>query len=230
VPRASHTITNNRLMSALPSEDFDQLWPDLHRVSWSTRQTLYEVGGPIEHVYFSEQGIASVVAIMADGSTSEVGMIGIEGVVGASALLGAGISSQHVIVQLPGSALRMDAGLCKAAFDLRPEVRATVLRFIDAFLALIARTAACNRLHSARQRCARWLLMASSDTMAITHEFLSFMLGVRRTGVTAIARELQRGGLIEYRHGRIRILDRHGLQTVACECYRIDHEALRRLL
>ena len=85
VPRASHTRTNNRLLAALPSEDFDQLWPDLHRVSWSTRQTLYEVGAPIEHVYFSEQGIASIVVIMADGSTSEVGMIGIEGIVGASA-------------------------------------------------------------------------------------------------------------------------------------------------
>src|SRR6516225_3047012 len=83
VPRASHT-TNNRLLSALPSEDFDQLWPDLHRVSWSTHQTLYEVGAPIEHVYFCEQGIASIVAIMADGSASEVGMIGIEGIVGAS--------------------------------------------------------------------------------------------------------------------------------------------------
>ena len=233
VPRASHT-TNNRLLSALPSEDFDQLWPDLHRVSWSTHQTLYEVGAPIEHVYFCEQGIASIVAIMADGSASEVGMIGIEGIVGASALLGAKVSSQHVIVQLPGSALRMDAALCKAAFDLRPGVRTTMLRFIDSFLALIAQTAACNRLHSARQRCARWLLMASdrieSDTIAITHEFLSFMLGIRRTGVTAIARELRRSGLIEYRHGRIRILDRHGLQAVACECYRIDHEALRRLL
>jgi len=222
------------LLAALPSEDFDQLWPDLHRVSWSTRQTLYEVGAPIEHVYFSEQGIASIVAIMADGSTSEVGMIGIEGIVGASALLGAGISSQHVIVQLPGSALRMDAALCKAAFDLRPGLRAIVLRFLDAFLALIAQTAACNRLHSARQRGARWLLMASdrigSDTMTITHEFLSFMLGVRRTGVTAIALYLQRSGLIEYRHGRISILDRHGLQAVACECYGIDHKALRRLL
>jgi CRP-like cAMP-binding protein len=161
-------------------------------------------------------------------------MIGIEGIVGVSALLGAGTSSQHVIVQIPGSALRMDAASCKAAFDLRSSVRATVLRFIDAFLILVAQTAACNRLHSARQRCARWLLMASdrieSDTMAITHEFLSFMLGVRRTGVTAIARELQRSRLIEYRHGRIRILDRHGLQAVACECYGIDHEALRRLL
>jgi CRP-like cAMP-binding protein len=171
---------------------------------------------------------------MADGSTSEVGMIGIEGIVGVSALLGAGISSQHVIVQLPGSALRMDAALCKAAFDLRLGVRATVLRFIDFFLALVTQTAACNRLHSARQRCARWLLMASdrteSDTIPITHEFLSFMLGVRRTGVTGIARELRRSGLIEYRHGRVRIRDRRGLQAVACECYGIDHKALRRLL
>ena len=234
MPRASHRTTNNRLLSALPPEDFHQLWPDLHRVSWPARQTLYEVGAPIEHVYFGEEGTASIVAMMADGSTSEVGMIGIEGMVGASALLGAETSAQQVIVQLPGSALRMDASLCKTAFDQRPSLRAVVLRFIDAFLNLIAQTAACNRLHSARQRCARWLLMASdrigSDTMPMTHEFLSFMLGVRRTGVTAIARELQRSGLIEYRHGRIRISDRYGLEAIACECYGIDHRALHRLL
>jgi CRP-like cAMP-binding protein len=234
VPRAIRPITSNRLLSALPREVLDRLWPDLHRVSWSARQSLYEIGTPIEHVYFSEEGIASIIAIMADGSTSEVGMTGIEGVVGVSALLGAELSAQHVIVQLPGSALRMDAALCKAAFDRHPGFHALVLRFVDAFLNLIAQTAACNRLHSARQRCARWLLMASdrtgSETMPMTHEFLSSMLGVRRTGVTAIARELQRTGVIQYRHGQIRIIDRAGLEAVACECYRIDHKRFRRLL
>ena len=234
MPRSSHTTTNNRLLAALPPEDFDALRPNLYRVSWSTRQTLYEVGSTIEYVYFSEAGIASIVTIMADGSTSEVGMIGIEGIVGVPALLGTEVSAQNIIVQLPGSALRMDARLCKAAFDQRPSTRAIMLRFIDAFLNMIAQTAACNRLHSARQRCARWLLMASdrieSDTMPMTHEFLSFMLGIRRTGITAIARELQRSGLIQYRHGRISISDRDGLKTVACECYSIDRQQLRRLI
>ena len=234
MPRASRPITNNRLLSALSCDELDRLWPDLHRVSWSARQSLYEVGAPIEHVYFSERGIASIITIMADGATSEVGMTGVEGVVGVSALLGAELAAQHVIVQLPGRALRMDAALCKAAFDQHPRFHGLVLRFLDAFLYLFALTAACNRLHPARQRCARWLLMASdrigSDTMPMTHEFLSSMLGVRRTGVTAIARELQRAGVIQYRHGQIRIIDRAGLKEVACECYRIDHERFHRLV
>jgi CRP-like cAMP-binding protein len=232
MPAASRMIRRNRLLAALPVEELDRLSPDLHPVSWSMQQTLYEVGGPIEHVYFVEQGLACIVVIMADGATSEVGMIGFEGMVGASVLLGAETAAQHAIVQSPGTALRMNAAACKAAFGRRSAFHAGVLRFVGGFLNLSAQTAACNRLHAARQRCARWLLMASdriqADTMPMTHEFLASMLGIRRTGVTAIARELQRLGLIQYRHGQITITNRGGLEAAACECYRIDHEQLRR--
>jgi CRP-like cAMP-binding protein len=222
------------LVSALPPAELDRLWPDLHPVSWSMQQTLYEVGAPIEHVYFVEGGLASIVVIMADGATAEVGMIGFDGMVGAPLLLGATNSAQHVVVQIPGTALRLNAALCKAAFDRLPAFHAGVLRFVAAFLNLSAQTAACNRLHAARQRCARWLLMASdrtrSDTMPMTHEFLASMLGIRRTGVTAIARDLQRAKLIRYRHGHLAITNRQGLEAAACECYGVDHERLLQFL
>lgn len=234
MPAAGRLVIRNRLLAALPRQDREQLWPDLHPVSWSIGQTLYEVGEPIEYVYFIEQGVASIVTIMADGSTSEVGMIGAEGLVGLAALLGATVSAQHVIVQIPGTALRMSSAPCKKAFDQSPTFRAIVHRFINSFLNLSTQTAACNRLHSVEQRCARWLLMAAdrtqSDVMPVTHEFLASMLGARRTGVTGIARRLRRAGLIDYRHGRITIIDHDGLAAVACECYGIDHVRLREPL
>lgn len=234
MPAAGPTIIRNRLLSYLPAAELAQLLPELHAINWSMRQSLYEVANPIEQVYFVERGLASVVVIMTDGSMSEVGMIGSEGMLDASVLLGAENSAQQAIVQVPGAALRMNAAICKAAFDRLPIFRAEVLRFVGAFLGLSAQTAACNRLHEAKQRCARWLLMASdrieSDTIPMTHEFLASMLGIRRTGVTAIARDLQRAKLIQYQHGRITITDRHSLKAAACECYSVDHQRLRQLL
>jgi CRP-like cAMP-binding protein len=230
---SSGTNTRNHLLSALPESELMVLRPNLISILLSYKQILHETNTPIDHIYFIEQGVTSVLTVMSTGVMSEVGMIGSEGVVGISALLGARASAQRIIVQVPGTALRMDAALCKAAFDWRPDFHRIVLRFIDAFLNLSAQTAACNLLHSAEQRCARWLLMASarlqSDTMPMTHEFLSSMLGIRRTGVTAIAGTLQRSGLIQYHRGRIRITDRDGLETAACECYRLDRDRISRL-
>ena len=228
MPQASRYTGRNRILAALPPEDFDRFSPALQAVPLSLRQVIHDVSSPIEHVYFVEQGVGSILTIMADGSAIEVGMIGSEGMVGVSAVFGSATSGQHVIVQIPGTALRMDAARCKAAFDESAAVRMAVLRFATALMNLSAQTAACNRLHSIEQRCARWLLMAhdriQSDIMPMTHEFLASMLGVRRAGVTVTAGELQRSGLIRYHHGQITIRDRDGLQATACECYRIDHE------
>jgi CRP-like cAMP-binding protein len=227
------TNPKNRILSALTEDDFNHLRSNLCSVSLPHKGVLHEQNGLIEHVYFIEEGVASVLTVTGNGAMSEVGMIGTEGVVGVSALLGARTSAQHVIVQVPGVALRMDASRCKAAFDQRPEMQALVLRFVDAFINLSAQTAGCNLRHSAEQRCARWLLMASdrarSNTIPMTHNFLSSMLGIRRTGVTAIAGVFQQSGLIEYRRGLVRLIDRRGLEAAACECYRIDHERLNSL-
>ena len=224
----------NRILAALPQAECDRFFASLQPVSLAQRQVLYEVGAPLECIYFIEGGIASVLTSMTDGSTIEVGMIGREGLVGAAALLGGEVSAQHVIIQAPSTALRMKAAECRAAFEQSAAVRAPVLRYVQTLLDLSAQTAACNRLHSIEQRCARWLLMArdrlDDDIMPMTHEFLSTMLGVRRAGVTETVGVLHRSGLIQNHRGAVIILDREGLEAAACECYRIDHERLMRLL
>ena len=234
LPQTNHYAHKNQILAALPQADLDQFFSDLDPVSLSLRQILYAVGAPFKHVYFIEQGIASVLTDMADGASIEVGMIGTEGIVGLPALLGDDISDQQIIVQVSGAAQRMDADLCRTAFDGSAAVRRAALRFTETLLALGGQTAACNRLHSTEQRFARWLLMArtrlDSDDIPMTHEFLSTMLGVRRTGVTEVAAKLRRAGLIRYHHGEITILDREALEATACECHLIDRRRLLRLL
>jgi CRP-like cAMP-binding protein len=224
----------NRLLVGLPPEDLAQLIEHLEPVALPKKQVLYEVGAPLDHIYFIEEGLASVLTMMEDGASSEVGMVGPEGLVGVSALLGGRSSAQHVVMQLPGRGSRIAANLCKTVFDQSPRVRAVVLRFIEDLLNLSSQTAGCNRLHSVERRSARWLLMASdrvgSNVLPLTQEFLAAMLGVRRSGVSEAASELQRAGLIRYRRGEITILDRARLEAVACECYGLDKQRVERLL
>ena len=160
-------------------------------------------------------------------------MIGKEGVAGLPAVLGGAVSEQLIIVQAPGPALCMGAAECASAFDQSAAVRRVFLRFTEAFLGLAAQTAACNRLHSIQQRLARWLLMAharlESDVIPMTHEFLSSLLGVRRTGITEVAGKLQRSGSIRYHQGQITILNREALEATACECYGADQRRLLHL-
>lgn len=218
----------NRILSALPRAALDDLLLHLYPVSLSQRQILHEAGAPIQQLYFLEQGLASVLTTMVDGDAIEVRMIGREGVTGFPYLLGAEILPQQVIVQVPGNALRISAELLKSEFDRREALRRNVLRFVNAANAMTSQTAACNRLHSVEQRCARWLLNASdrvgAESMPITHEFLSLLLGVRRAGVTVAAGRLQRSGFIRYHRGHLTILARDALEASACECYRIDRE------
>jgi CRP-like cAMP-binding protein len=227
MPPIRRDTPKNGLLAAFSPEEVERFFSDLQPVSFLIGHVFYEVGAPFENVYFIEQGLASVLTDLTNGPTIGVGMIGIEGMVGVPVLLGDETSAQRVIVQVPGTALRMKAAPCKVAFDESAAVRRVLLRFAAARLNFSAQTAACNRVHSIKQRCARWLLMSSdriqSDVMPMTHEFLSSMLGVRRTGVTAIAGELQRSGLIHYQRGQVTIVDHAGFEATACECYRIDH-------
>ena len=233
MPQTSRSVQKNHLLSALSYQDVDQFFPDLDLVSLSLRQILCQVDAPFEHIYFIEDGVASVLTTMANGTNVEVGMIGKEGVAGLPAVLGGAISDQLIIVQAPGTALRMGAAKCAAAFDQSAAVRRVFLRFTEAFLGLAGQTAACNRLHSTQQRFARWLLMAhvrlESDVIPMTHEFMSMLLGVRRTGITEAAGNLQRSGSIRYHQGQVTILDRKALEATACECYGADQRRLLRL-
>jgi CRP-like cAMP-binding protein len=228
----SGSTPQNQLLAALPQAALDDLGPHLDPIALSPQQVLYEQNAPIEVIYFVEEGVLSVLTVMANGAMGEVGMIGAEGMAGAPILLGAGTSAQRVMVQIPGVALRIPAASCRAAFEQQSVFHAVVLRFVDAFLNLGAQTAACNLHHSAEQRLARWLLMtwerSRAEIMPMTHEFLSAMLGVRRTGITAIASGLQRAGVIDYHRGRVRIVDLAGLEAAACECYRIDRQRIAR--
>jgi CRP-like cAMP-binding protein len=224
----------NRLLAALPAEDRARFFSTLEPVELPLRKVVQEAGQAVKHVYFVESAVTSVLTVMSDGSMIEVGMIGSEGMVGVAAMLDPEATAVgQVIAQIPGSALKLPVALCRRAFDQSPAVRTVILRFASDLPHMSAQTAACNRLHSIEQRCARWLLMAyervGSETMPMTHEFLASMLGVRRAGVTTTAGELQEAGLITYRQRSITIRDPEGLVALACECYAADHARYSRM-
>jgi CRP-like cAMP-binding protein len=226
--------TANRLLAALPPEDAAWLAPRLERVVLEVGHVLAAPGEPFAHVYFPETAIASVVNRMADGAGVEVGTIGNEGMVGVAAYLDAEASEAETFIQLPGPALRVPAAVITEA-AARPGVRRLFNRYTQAFLTQVAQGAACNRLHHLEARCARWLLMThdrvgGADGFPLKQEFLALMLGVRRTGVTLAAGALQDAGLIRYRRGGIRVLDRAGLEAASCECYGIVRRTFDRLL
>ena len=205
----------NRVLAGLAPDDLALLLPHLQPVELPQRTVLYDIGDRIADVYFMEQGVASVITMMADGASIEVGMAGYEGMVPVAALMGDDVSAQHIVIQLPGSAYKMNTARCRDAFEHSPGIRKSLLQFANLFLKLSTQTAACNRLHSVEQRFARWLLMSSdrvqSDTLPLTQDYISFMLGIRRTGVSESAGEMQRSGLIAYHHGLLKIIDREGL-------------------
>jgi CRP-like cAMP-binding protein len=224
----------NRLLAALPPEDLARLWPRLQPVELVFRQTLHAPEEPITAVYFPETGYLSRLAPMDDGDSAEVGLVGPEGMIGLAILLGGDRDGFEILVQVPGTALRMGAGAFREELDRIPALRAVLNRYALAHFEQVARSAACNGRHHVEQRLARWLLMAhdrvEGDEFPMTHEFMSMMLGVRRAGITVAAGTLQKAGLIRYERGRMEITDRPGLEAAACECYGIDRRAYDRLL
>jgi CRP-like cAMP-binding protein len=177
------------------------------------------------HAYFPTSGLASVVTSLPDGETAEVSFIGREGVVGAFHLIGPADVPTNCFMQMQGAGLKISLSDLRPAFESSEEIRDRVLEAVQEQALTIGQIAACNRLHEAEERLARWLLMArdrtQSDVLDITQEFLAVMLGARRTTVTMVAGALQRSGLIEYRRGRVKILDSENLEAAACECYKV---------
>jgi CRP-like cAMP-binding protein len=224
----------NCLLSKLSPEQLERLRPRLQSIDLDLRQVIYEPNVPIRYAYFPEQGMISVVSLMQDGNSIEVGTIGREGMAGGSLLLDTDSSPYQFFVQLAGSAQRLEASVLVEEAERNREFRQLILRYQSAFLTQTMQGVACNGLHSVQPRCCRWLLMArdraDSDELKLTHEFLGLMLGVRRASVTDVLRPLQDAGLVRSNHGTITILNREGLEKGACECYRAIANQQKQLL
>jgi CRP-like cAMP-binding protein len=224
----------NRLIEALPAEVSKRLCPALVYLPFALGDVVYEPSERMEHVYFPTSAVVSLVYTMANGDTAEMGLVGNEGVVGVARFLGGDTTPNLAVVQVAGGAIRMQAQPLLDEFRRGGPFQSVLLRYTQALITQVSQTAVCNRLHPIEQRLCRWLLMTRnrvpSDEIRMTHEFIAHMLGVRREGVSAAAHHVQKAGLIRYRHGHITILDRQGLETAACECYRVVKDEFDRLL
>lgn len=218
-------VNRNKLLAALPKEDFNRLLPGLEEVSLDYGKTIYKPGEVIREVYFPTSGIVSLLTAVEEGATLEVGLVGREGLVGLSVFLGVKTSNTHAIVQGPGVAKRIKAADFLKECERGGALTKLLRRFTHSLLSQVSQSAACYRFHPIDARLARWLLMTSdraeSNEFLITQEFLSDMLGVRREAVNKAAVILQQQGLIKYSRGHLAILDRKRLEKTTCACYGI---------
>jgi CRP-like cAMP-binding protein len=224
----------NHLIESLPSSSRSRLLAICEPVELALGEVLGEVGMPTRHVYFPTVGFVSLVTAIKGRPTLEVGMVGREGMLGAQLVLGVETAPLHAVVQGAGAAWRIDAAEFAKELVRNPALQRGLNRYVYVTMTQLASAAFCLRFHLIGQRLARWLLMtqdrAHSDSFHITHEFLAYMLGVRRVGITTAACVLQREGLIRYRRGEIQVLNRRGLKASACSCYAADREAYVKML
>jgi CRP-like cAMP-binding protein len=230
---ASHALNFKSAARGVGAGGSLHLRAQLEPVPLPHKQTLSNPGAPIDHVYFPQEGMVSLVQPLQEAMI-EVGMIGKEGFVGVPVLLGADTSPLEAMVQIPGSALRIEASAFREEARRSTALSGLLLRYAQALQVQISLSAACNGRHTLPERLARWLLTARdrapSDELPLGHEFLSMMLGVRRAGVTVALGTLKTAGLIRNTHGRVTIVDRHGLEATSCECYRVVRNEYERLL
>jgi CRP-like cAMP-binding protein len=231
-----HARRSNRLLRALPDEDYARLNEQLRPRDVAQKQDLGEPGQRIDEVHFPVDAVVSILTRMDDGPGVEIATVGNEGVVGLPvAWGGAAMNPREVAtVQAPGEVVSMEAGAFRAELQRQGALASLVERYTQAFFSQVSQQVACNGLHSVEQRCARWLLLThdrvGADEFPMTHEFLAQMLGVRRASVTVTAGILQRAGFVEFRRGRVTVVDREGLEGAACECYGVTREVYDRLL
>jgi CRP-like cAMP-binding protein len=225
----------NRLLAALPTEVLDRMLPDLQQVDMPLGKVIYESGVEMKQVYFPLPGcIVSMLYVMEDGSSAEIAVVGEEGMVGIALFMGGGTTPSRAIVQSAGNALALPAKALTREFQAHGRLQVLLLRYTQALITQMAQTAVCNRHHSVDQQLCRWLLLSldrlPGDELTMTQELIANMLGVRREGVTEAAQKLQSSNLIQYSRGRIKVIDRPGLEARVCECYAVVKKEYDRLL
>jgi CRP-like cAMP-binding protein len=229
-----HEARQNRLLAALPVEDFQRIQSNLKLVPMLLGDVLYESGSHLRNVYFPTTAIVSLLYMLADGSSAEIAVVGNDGIIGVSLFMGGETTTTRAVVQSAGHAYRLPSQVLKSEFTRAGSVQLLLLRYTQALFTQMTQTAVCNRHHSVDQQLCRWLLLSldrlTSNELVVTQELIANMLGVRREGVTEAAGKLQHAGLIHYSRGHITVLDRAGLEARSCECYSVVKTESDRLL
>src|SRR6266851_7037269 len=214
---------HNEILLGLPRAEFDAVFAKLELLEMPTHGVLNDVGEPIEQCYFMNSGLASILTVLSDGKSVEVGLVGKEGFVGLPLVVGLTTSATRAVTQIAGTAYRVSAPDLSKVLRTCPQLEKSLNRYSQAFALQATQVAACNRVHDVEERMARWLLMSQDriggDLVPLTQEFLAHMLGTRRASVTVAAGMLQKAGLISYVRGQLKIEDRKRLENASCECY-----------
>lgn len=229
-----HSVCQNRILAALPSDAFERIADNLELVAMPFGKVLCESGEPLHYGYFPTTSIFSLQYLIKNGSSIEIAGIGNEGMLGISNFLGSDSTPSRAFVRTAGHAYRIRAAHLKHEFDQNGKTMSLLLRYTQAFLTQSSQAVVCNRLHSIEQQLCRFLLLTidrtASNELAVTQELIASMLGVRREGITEVAGRLQRMGLISYQRGHIKVIDRAGLEQRACECYEAGKKEFNRLM
>ena len=224
----------NFLLASLPDVEFERVKSHLEPATLKLGRVLYESGDKMDYVYFPTTAIISLLYVMENGGTAEIGVVGNDGILGIALFMGGDTTPNRAVVQSAGEAFRMKAKDLMAEFTLGGVFHNLLLRYTQALITQISQTAVCNRLHSVDQQFCRWLLLShdrlNSDKLVMTHDLISNMIGVRREGITMAARKLAEKKLIKNVRGSITILDRQGLEKAVCECYNVVNNEYNRLL
>jgi CRP-like cAMP-binding protein len=215
----------NRLLAALPGNEYERLSGELESVHLNLDETIYEYGEQIRHVYFLQEAVVSMLAILEDGTTLEVGMVGNDGMVGISVILGANRAKNLTVVEIPGGAMRMKVSSLKEWLERSEVLTQLLMRSYRSLITQFCQRSACNCRHMVLHRLCTWLLMAEDclgrADLPVTQDLISRRLGSRRASVTGAYNHLQQIGLVRYSRGHVTLLDRPQLETLACECYQI---------